>query len=382
LGRVRVAGKQNDSHEGEFLLLIDLAGNDSYDNVGATLEAGYVSIILDLDGDDVVTWGTEAAGPGSGTLGTGLWIDLKGNDRYHGGAIGLGSALLGSGLFWDEEGDDIYRAGALVQGVGHYGAGVFVDAAGNDRYQSDFSGQGYGGPGGIGAMIDLSGDDQYECGGRMPDPAMKRARRHREVHYLSMCQGYGFGLRPEISGGIGMLLDRKGDDSYKVDIFGQGGAYWFGLGMLIDGSGDDRYEGFEHAQGESLHLAAGFLGDWGGNDTYVGYEHAQGVGIDRAAGVLYDVAGDDSYKSHHESQGAGVKPYGVGILMDKDGDDHYGALRESQGYAKPDPRFPDSQWPIGMLLDLGGVDTFEQPYADTVDNAGRIQNRQGIAIKK
>jgi hypothetical protein len=381
LGLVRVAGKQNDIHEGSFLLLIDLGGDDAYLNVGTSLSPGSLSVVVDMDGNDKVRWDS-ASGPGSGVLGMGLWLDLAGNDRYQGGNMGLGSALLGSGIFWDDAGNDVYESAVFTQGAGQYGIGVFVDAEGNDRYDARMSGQGHGGTGGIGLLADLGGNDSYACGGKIPDRDAARVNRHKGIHYMSQCQGYGMGLRPDISGGIGLLIDLAGDDTYKADIFGQGGAYWFGLGMLLDVSGDDRYECHEHCQGAALHLAAGFLGDWSGNDAYIGYEHAQGVGIDRAAGILYDESGNDSYRAYTESQGAGIKPLGVGTLIDIHGDDKYETRTESQGYAKPEPGFPESEWPVGMLLDLEGNDEFEQPYATNPDSAGRIQNRQGIAVDR
>ncbi len=381
LGLIRIAGDQSDRHEGEFLLLIDLGGDDTYVDVGSALRPGDVSVIIDLGGNDKVSW-KDMPGPGSGVFGMGLWLDMGGNDYYHGSNYGLGAASFGAGIFWDEKGDDVYDAGFLTQGVGQYGVGAFVDMQGNDHYKSYMAGQGFGGPGGVGLLVDFSGDDEYSCGGKIPDAFEARMRRHQGVHYFSMCQGYSFGFRPDISGGIGLLIDHAGDDTYKADIFSQGGAYWFGLGMLIDSAGNDRYEAYEHCQGESLHVGAGFLGDWSGNDKYIGYEHCQGVGMDRAMGVLYDRSGDDSYRSHHESQGAGLKPYGVGILIDEQGDDHYDALRDSQGFSKPAKDIPATQWPTGILLDLGGSNVFVQPYTDVVDSNGRIQNRRGIAIDK
>lgn len=381
-GRVRLAGTGDDHHEGSFLLLIDLGGNDTYNNVGGLSDSpGASSVVIDIEGDDRINW-SGIPGPGSGILGTGLWLDLRGNDHYQGNNMGLGAALFGSGLFWDEAGDDIYDANVLVQGVGQYGTGIFVDQQGNDLYKASMTSQGYGGPGGIGILLEASGNDSYECTGKIPDQNKTRIRRHKDKHYINFCQGFSFGFRPDISGGIGLLFDRSGHDEYTADIFAQGGAYWFGLGMLLDSSGNDSYKAFEHCQGESLHLGAGFLGDLGGNDQYTGYEHCQGVGMDRATGVLYDASGDDHYDARQESQGAGLKPYGVGILIDESGDDSYNALRDSQGYAKPDPNFPDSEWPTGMLLDLGGTDSINLPYADPVTSEGRIQNRQGIAIKK
>ncbi|HYQ72177.1 MAG TPA: hypothetical protein VET88_09655 [Gammaproteobacteria bacterium] len=380
-GLVRIAGQNSDAHEGTFLLLIDLGGDDTYTNVVPSKIPGNVLAVIDLEGNDKVNWhGT--AGPGSGILGIGIWLDLDGNDSYAGDNLGLGAGLFGSGLFRDEHGDDVYTAGALVQGTGQYGTGIYIDRQGNDHSSSSIYAQGYGGPGGIGILVDYSGNDRYTCGGKVPDPVEARNARHSGKHYLSLCQGYSNGKRPEVSGGIGLLLDKSGNDVYEADIFSQGGAYWFGLGMLVDSSGNDSYSAYEHAQGESLHLAAGFLGDWAGDDKYTGHEHVQGTGIDRSAGILYDDMGDDVYKSSFESQGTGIKAFGVGILLDNAGDDTYIASRASQGNAVPWKGAPDNEWPVGILLDLGGTDSFQQPYTEVPGNNKRIQNRQGIAIDK
>jgi hypothetical protein len=389
LGKVRVAGAGPDRHEGEYLLLIDLGGNDVYENVGpdiARLDKSprHVSVVIDLSGDDTVNWG-KTPGPGAGVMGLAVWADMEGNDHYSGGNVGLGAGLFGAGLFWNAAGDDVYEAGSLAQGTGQYGLGLFVDGAGTDTYKTAIAGQGFGGPGGIGILLESAGDDRYACGNVVPDEVEERSLRHVDMHYLSMCQGHGFGLRPQASGGIGALIDLDGNDSYQADIFAQGNAYWFGLGMLVDRSGSDRYECFEHCQGESVHLGAGLLADLDGNDEYTAYEHAQGAGIDRAAGVLYDASGDDAYRSHHDSQGAGLKPYGVGLLIDESGADRYEAARSSQGFAATPSGaqgFPDGQWPVGILLDTHGKDVFSQPHVSAPDKRGRIQNRHGIAIDK
>lgn len=380
MGKIKVSGTGDDTHTGDFFLLIDLGGNDTYDNVAQAVEPGNTSIVIDLGGNDIVEWkGTQ--GPGSGLLGTALWIDMRGNDHYRGDNMGPGAGLLGTGLLWDAEGNDIYEARTLAQGVGQYGIGILLDDSGNDQYRSSLNSQGYGGPGGIGILIDPAGNDQYICDGVFPDPVKKRVARHRSIRYLSLCQGYGFGLRPEISGGIGLLLDHKGDDSYTSDIFAQGAAYWFGLGMLVDGAGNDHYEAFEHAQGEGLHLAAGLLADWGGNDVYTGHEHVQGVGMDRSTGILFEAAGDDTYLAKHESQGAGLKSLGVGVLVELTGNDTYEANRDAQGYAgDPEEGFPAEEKATGILLDMGGNNTFDIPYTEIVNRSGRIQNQQGIAI--
>jgi len=353
LGRVRVAGSGDDHHSGAYALLLDLGGNDVYQDVG---QLGSISVVIDLQGNDTILW-EEMPGPGAGLLGINVWLDGDG-------------------------GDDRYQGGSMVEGVGQYGIGILIDEAGQDHYVTGLYGQGFGGPGGIGIQADLQGDDNYYCGELVPDKSPARNKRHAGNHYLGMCQGYAFGIRPKVSGGVGLLLDREGDDHYKADLFAQGASYWFGLGMLVDQSGNDSYEAFEHCQGESLHLGAGFLGDWSGDDRYEGYEHCQGVGMDRAVGMLYDHRGDDSYQATQQSMGAGLKPFGIGMLIEVAGNDSYTSARESQGFAMKPLGFPDSQWPLGMLLDLEGDDVFRQPGSASMNSGVRIQGRQGITLDR
>lgn len=380
LGEIRIASGTDDTHSGHFFILIDTGGNDSYRDVGNTPPKTGFTFVIDLAGNDRITW-SDATGPGAGVFGIAIWADRRGDDIYRGRNAGIGVGLFGAGVLWDAEGDDLYMSGSLSQGAGQYGIGMLIDETGNDRFAAELSSQGYGGTGGLGALVDRNGNDSYRCGNAIPDQAEDRIARHGKKHYVSMCQGYSFGQRPNISGGVGLLIDHAGNDAYEADIFAQGGSYWFGLGMLIDARGDDTYSAFEHAQGASLHLGAAFLGDYAGNDSYTSYEHAQGVGIDRAVGILLDQNGNDSYNTAQEAQGTGIKPYGTGILIDSAGNDSYSSQRRSQGYAVTLPTgFPKQQWPMGLFLDLKGKDQFTPLYSDTIPGAGRIQNRQGIAI--
>ena len=378
-GRVGISGSSDDRHTGPWLLLIDLGGNDSYRNVASLAETGSVSIVIDLAGDDDVGW-ESSAGPGSGVFGLGIWIDSEGNDHYEGRNIGMGAGVFGAGLLWDKSGDDVYISGSLSQGAGQYGTGILLDEAGNDQYVAEVASQGFGGPRGYGIQIDLGGNDSYQCGGVIPDSHAERVRRHADSHFFSLCQGYGFGMRPVVSGGIGVLLDRGGNDQYVADMFAQGAATWFGFGILTDVAGDDSYRAFEHCQGEGLHAGAGFLGDWAGNDSYEGYEHCQGTGVDASAGFLVDAQGDDTYHVNRESQGAGVKPAGIGLFVDANGNDVYEASTDAQGYAAALENLPLSMRPIGLMLDMGGNDHYRYPGFEAPTGKGRFQNDRGLAI--
>ena len=42
-----------------------------------------------------------------------------------------------------------------------------------------------------------------------------------ETTTLSLAQGFGYGRRPYAYGGIGLLVDRTGNDRYAAEVFGQ-----------------------------------------------------------------------------------------------------------------------------------------------------------------
>ena len=378
-GKVAIAGHEANRHHGAYLLLIDAGGDDDYDALVQPPVPGNVSLVIDVEGDDHVSW-QSVAGPGAGILGSGIWLDLAGNDHYEGANFGLGASLFGSGILIDYQGDDRYSTGSTSLGAAYFGLAVMADLAGNDSYASESNSQGYGGSGGLGIQADYAGDDQYDCGHVLRDSGVKRRKRHDEAHYISMCQGYGFGIRQKYSGGIGLLLDGSGNDTYTTDLFGQGGAYWYAIGMLFDYAGDDQYQCFEHGQGESLHAGGGFLVEFSGNDMYTGHEHVQGLGLDHAAGLLYDLKGNDTYRAYTQSQGAGVDAYGIGILLDRDGADSYAAGSGSQGYVLGREESVPGAGRIGLLLDLAGEDRFVQPGVPLPGPAGRVINRTGLAI--
>jgi hypothetical protein len=382
LGRLRIGTSGPDRYSGEYFIIIDPGGDDNYHDVAAPIRPGSVLVVADLAGNDTVRWQTEA-GPGAGILGYSVWFDLAGDDRYVGNNIGAAAAVIGAGMLLDRSGNDYYEGGSLVQSAATYGIAVLLDEAGSDQYKAGLTGQGFGGPAGIALLIDTQGNDRYACGGLAPDRMEERRKRHQGEHYLSMCQGFAFGFRPDVSGGFGALLDRAGNDEYLADIFGQGAGNWFGVGVLADRAGNDRYQALEHCQGESVHLGAGFLGDWGGDDQYSCFEHCQGAGVDRAAGYLYDHSGDDNYVAVRDAQGVGLKTFGVGIFWDASGADRYTAAASAQGFAALVDPIPEDQLGVGILLDKGkGKDIFELPETDRPGRRPRIRNRQGIVVNR
>jgi hypothetical protein len=360
LGEIVIGGYGDSHYTGKMpLLLIDLGGNDQYHFE----EYSPLSIIIDLSGNDKY-YSSEKGYLGAGVMGIGFLIDLKGDDLYQGQNFAFGAGFLGVGFLLDSEGNDRYLSNMFTQGAGAIGLGILCDREGNDFYQTALYGQGFGFVGGGGFLLDYRGNDSFFAGGVIPD------FRETSGAYQTLSQGFGFGIRPFASGGIGILYNGDGDDSYEGSYFSQGSAYWLSIGMLIDRKGNDRYKARRYSQGAGVHWAIGALIDYEGNDHYLSWGVSQGCGHDRSIGMLWDGQGDDAYHSEWLSQGAG-NDSGRGLLIDEKGNDTYNAgVDGTQGCGKFDQRREEGS--LGLLVDGDGDDTFSgQRKESTVWKSGK-----------
>jgi hypothetical protein len=323
----------------------------------------------------------------AGILGCGvLYVAGTRNNYYKADRLSLGCGVLGMGVLVDEGGDDEYWS-STGQGAGVFGAGLLLDAGGKDAYTLlEGDGQGYGGPGGIGVLADREGDDHYYAEPRPARAGKDRADYHSDQKIVgSNAQGVGMGRRGDVSdghswaGGLGALIDVDGNDVYEAGNFSQACGYWFGTGVLWDGGGDDTYRSvyFSHASG--AHFAIGALVDEGGDDRHhlgdwpgVGLGRKAGAGLafgwDVVVAILHERAGNDVYEGDIISEGcANVRSQA--FLLDEGGDDVYvadegaaafGAIDEREDYAVParGSWFTYELGQIGMLLDLGGKDRY------------------------
>jgi hypothetical protein len=354
-GEVIMGGFGSSRYTGSPAIIIDLGGDDEYEISIDSIADFASSAIIDLGGDDLY----RADGDfvyGSGFFGNGILVDLAGDDTYLTRNFSLGSGLFGVGIFIDEQGNDRYFGDTFCQGAGSFGMGFLMDMQGSDQYSGALFAQGFGFVSGLGALIDSCGNDNYFAGGRYKD-----ILRYKD-HYISLSQGFAYGLRPMMSGGIGMLYDLSGNDVYNSDIFGQGSSYWFSLGTLLDKEGNDKYVSFQYAQGAGTHLCLGILEDEKGDDVYISHGVSQGCGHDLALGILRDKDGNDNYIAESLSQGAG-SANGFGIMIDEGGDDGYyvSIKANTQGYGNPRRDYGS----VGMLLDFSGKDLYRGNGADS-----------------
>jgi hypothetical protein len=342
-----IGGPGNDYYRGEYQFILDLGGDDVYD-LSTDPDNPQGTIIIDLGGNDRYRAGSDFS-LGSGYFSVGLLIDFAGDDRYDGKSFSIGSGYFGVGVLWDGGGDDRYSGDTHAQGAGTFGLGLLIDEGGRDIYDAALHAQGFGFVGGAGILFEGDGSDAYHVGGKYKD-----VLRYKD-HYLTLGQGFGYGLRPFTSGGIGAIIDVEGNDSYYSDIFGQGSAYWWSLGIIYDSAGNDSYQSFQYAQGAATHMALGILVDDEGSDVYFSKGVSQGCGHDYSCGILLDRAGHDTYTAYDLSQAAG-SANGAGVLIDNDGDDRYFVKNpaNTQGYGNPRRDFGS----IGWFIDLGGADQY------------------------
>ena len=380
-GPVVIGDRSRTVYEGCFALIIDPGGDDVY-NLTNDRDVHF-RLIADYGGDDAYR-STDVSGVAGAMMGTSLILDLAGNDSYRSGEISLGAGVCGLGVIDDRQGSDSYISGIFSQGAGFLGLGILRDGDGNDTYVAEMQSQAFGYVMGSGLLLEKSGNDTYHT--QMSQTDILRY----DDHYLTLSQGCAFGSRPDYSGGIGLLLDSRGNDIYSSDIFGQGVAYWFAVGALVDRGGHDRYCSYQYAQGSGVHLAFGLLFDASGDDGYLSKGVSQGCGHDLSLGLLADFSGNDWYTATDLSQGAG-NANGTGIIYDADGNDVYAAKSKVNvnGYGNYRREFGS----IGLHLDRRGRDFYSArgengslwesgTYGLGVDVPGEAGSPQGDLVIK
>ena len=360
--------------------ILDLGGDDVYREGSCVLNRPLLTVIdLGMGRDEYV--GQNVAIQGGAILGVSVWYDDGGDDSYLAKDVCQGSSIAGYGLLINENGNDRYVGFLREQGTAICGFGVLIDRGGSDDYRGALFAQGVGGPGGFGVIADRDGDDHYYVGGYYFDSYPEHPG------YDGWGQGVGAGIRRVACGGIGMLLDGTGDDAYEYDYFGHGGGYWMGVGIARDFSGNDvryaatstMYDGTARREarwqrfgaGFGCHYAIGYLFDDAGNDVYGGTIMGVGMGWDLGAGFLVDFGGDDSFEATGGiTQGSGAEG-SIGVLMNYRGDDAYNG--SYQGYAAPSISYhapSNCGANFSFVIDHGGKDT----YGGSDNYGRRIQN--------
>lgn len=373
-GWVTIHGTKDDTIAGGDSISIDLGGNDTYSGLVATPvdELWQTGVSIDLAGNDIYDGGNQPAQLACGFFGIGFLADLEGSDTYKAEENGIGAGVYGSGMLVDYSGDDIYSSGYYTQGSAVVGSGLLVDQSGNDKYIIKAYGQAFSNTLGAAILLDVSGNDSYAT----TDDGNIAAIYNDNT--LSFAQGSSQGRRADfgdghnLAGGVGLLADMDGNDSYYGGCYAQGNAYWWALGILEDRKGNDTYRCLQYSLGGAPHFAIGCVVDFEGNDNYnVGNDKArfqfQGHGRDGSVGIFYDGSGNDHYFFRNMCAGC-ADLNSIAIFWDRIGDDIYdiderppydflgscgtvtksGKMRTFRDYMKS----------IGLFVDSGGKDKY------------------------
>ena len=366
--------------------IIDLGGDDVYREGSCVLNRPLLVVIDFGKGNDEYVGKNYAIQAGA-VLGVTMWYDDGGDDSYLAKDICQGSAIGGFAVLVNDEGNDKYMGFRRAQGAALCGIGLLIDRAGRDDYRAALIAQGFGAPGGFGALVDREGDDHYYVGGYFFDSYPEHPG------YDGWGQGIGAGIRRCACGGIGLILDGSGDDAYECDYFGHGGGYWMGVGIARDFGGNDirygatstMYDGSRRREkrwtrfvgGFGCHYAVGYLFDDQGNDVYGGTIMGLGMGWDLGAGFLVDLDGDDSFEATGGlTQGAGGEG-SIGVIMNYRGNDTY--YGNYQGYSNGQLSY-HAQSNCGanfsFVIDHGGNDKY-----GGVDNYRRPIQNNAITVR-
>ena len=348
-------------------LIIDLGGNDTYrGTIGASPNSDLGnSVVIDLSGND--TYQPAPLGLATGRAGIGIVIDHSGDDTYRLAPGSGGVGLAGLGILYDGEGQDIYEGNRFTQGAAFGGFGLLVDRAGDDRYTSFGYALGFGAPLGVGALIDVSGNDFYECGGRYPSAynetdAPNAHPQDPVFQYDCFGLGTGSGLRVfskqpahralSLAGGWGLFIDLDGRDRYRSANFSQGHGYFFGLGVKLDLNGDDEHQAARYGHGTAAHFGVGLNIDYQGKDRYgsKGPFYNGGAAWDGSVALAVDGGPDSDFYDLPASTGLGMGDLGGwGLFIEEGGADQYAVSRGlGQG----------AEHSIGAFFDLEGRDDY------------------------
>ena len=286
-GKIAIGGTGDDTYNGNFALIIDLGGSDTY--VSPQIDKNEmlltpVRCIIDFNGNDAYIG--EDYCFGSGYFGIGMVIDMAGNDSYSAGSFSLGSALFGFGLLLDEGGSDIYKGNDFSQGSAAFGVGILHDRNSNDIYHCRQFSQGFGFTSGIGILSDVSGDDSYQ--------SSKIGEKKIETKLRSYSQGAALGLPGRSCGGIGIIFDHSGSDKYLAELYSQSYADCKGFAVFHDSGGGDYFQNLGLSMASADNNAFSYFMNKGGEDIYQCAERTASPD-DFSCSVFYDPDGADKY---------------------------------------------------------------------------------------
>ncbi|MCB9868042.1 MAG: hypothetical protein H6816_15555 [Phycisphaerales bacterium] len=409
-GWIRVRGGGADAVDGtDALLIVDFGGDDTYTGgVAASTAERPIGLLLDCGGND--HYRSREPAQGAGLCGIGVLIDAAGDDEYRAERYAQGVGQFGLGVCADLGGADSYALKFSGQGCGYFGIGLMLDFAGDDAYSIFGDGEGLGGVAGVGVLADRAGDDTYTAVRSAKVTGRPSYHSPGEDVSVSNVQGCAIGRRGDggdghaWAGGLGALIDVAGNDRYTSGNWSMGAGYWFGAGLLYDGAGDDEYHGVSYCEGAGAHFCLGVLLDEGGDDKHLAEETSNrciGYGHDFAAALHVDIGGNDAYVVRQNGISYSVHR-GLTLVADIGGNDTYasdsanrpGHTEFPNGLPMGAAGFPPVDIAMGqtrsvaLFLDIGGDDRYwgevknDSQWRTEVDSADWKVNNRAVGVDR
>lgn len=358
---LRFAPTGDTVHDDNYAVLVDLEGEDLYDNHAGGLFAAAGNGIYEVEEGSPWYETTVAGRPVSvggntqdatAVITSSLLLDMAGDDTYgvkkapmmddaEHGCVGeevvpyvgtIGAGIVGMGQLYDLEGNNTYTGRTQTSGAGHIlGVGVVYTGAGEDSFEAVRSAQGQGLLGGIGVLIDDGGDSTYRL--NTPEQGVFNA----DLRFCDPGERYAQGSAFDRRNGpllpsVGLLVDRGGDDVYRAGTLAQGFGQSPGAGVLVDEGGDDDYAALEKSQAFAQGRSE---------------EFNQEAPWSSGQAILHDEAGQDRYVIQGPGQG-----YSIGnTTEDPPPVDTNEILRWST----------DRNEAVAVFADRGGLDTYTGP---------------------
>ncbi len=396
VGRIVIGGAGQNSYalSQGVALVLDVGGADVYRGTiaaaGSLVEGN--RMVIDVGGND--RYEGSPLGLATGRLAVGVVVDAGGDDTYHLAEGSGGTGFAGIGVLYDLDGDDHYRGAKLTQGAAIAGLGLLLDRAGRDEFTSEGYGIGFGGPLGVGAVVEIGGDDRYACGGTYLSAynaadAPEAKPGDPEYQHEGFCLGVGVGVRVlsqdnaptalQRAGGVGFVIDANGNDHYTSSNFSQGTGYFFGAGVMLDLAGNDRHLGARYGHGSAAHHGIGLFIDAAGRDVYdsTGPVFNAGTAWDYSIALFVDAGSDDDRYDLSRSDGLGRAAHtSWSLAVEEGGNEHY---KVSKGLGLADEKSASG------FFDLEGVDTYVVGATSrdfTPDNRRTIKREGGMFIDR
>lgn len=323
------------------LLIIDLNGDDEYfGKIAANTSLTQpVSVVVDLGGNDTYDNNGYTATQGSGILGVGILVDNSGDDSYSARAFSQGACLFGGGALVDLMGNDRYETAVTSQASGYFGSALLIDLNGDDKYNSFGYSQGFAGKKAVCILADKNGNDKYSA-----SPSVSVGYEDMQLAQFDAAANFSQGCGT--NGGLAALIDLNGNDDYEGGAWAQGIGYRGGIGFLSDYQGNDKYFANGNSQSVAKELGIGALLDMNGDDAHVlstlDVTAVQGNGLgyveDGGIAILLNDLGNDFYYTHNTSFGTvynkeneNKKPISA-FFIDTQGNDVYHALSEDKAF--------------------------------------------------